>query len=432
MNYCFKKANVTLLCGFAVLVLAAVAVADWPQMAGPDRNNISAETGLARTWPESGPPVLWTVPLGGGFASPSILDGKVYLLDRVGEEQDKLRCFDLETGEELWHYAYDAPGSVSHDGSRTAPTVAGNRLYCVGLFGHFTCLDLTTRQPVWSKNICSDFGVDTPKWGVAQAPSLYKNLVIVAPQAPDAFVVAYDKDSGEIVWKTKELGGVGYSTPVIVTLCGVDQAVMINAPPREDAGTGSVNGISLEDGSLLWSYHNWQCKIPIPYAMALPEDRLFITGGYRAGSAMIQLRREGERFTVRELFRTDACGSQIQQPLFYQGHLYVNSNSNEREDGMMCLTLDGSILWQTRDKSQAFFSTTFERGPLMLADNLILNLDGKRGDLYLIEPSPEGYKELAKAHVLDGRSLWSPMALSRGRLLVRSGEQLKCLEVKAP
>ncbi len=147
---------------------------------------------------------------------------------------------------------------------------------------------------------------------------------------------------------------------------------------------------------------------------------------------MIQLRREGERFTVRELFRTDACGSQIQQPLFYQGHLYVNSNSNEREDGMMCLTLDGNILWQTRDKSQAFFSTTFERGPLMLADNLILNLDGKRGDLYLIEPSPEGYKELAKAHVLDGRSLWSPMALSRGRLLVRSDEQLKCLDVKAP
>ncbi|NLV46236.1 MAG: hypothetical protein GXY07_17240, partial [Candidatus Hydrogenedentes bacterium] len=89
-------------------------------------------------------------------------------------------------------------------------------------------------------------------------------------------------------------------------------------------------------------------------------------------------------------------------------------------------------LWQTRDKSQAFFSTTFERGPLMLADNLILNLDGKRGDLYLIEPSPEGYKELAKAHVLDGRSLWSPMALSRGKLLVRSGEQLKCLDVKNP
>ena len=104
---------------------------------------------------------------------------------------------------------------------------------------------------------------------------------------------------------------------------------------------------------------------------------------------MIQLRRQDGKFTVWEQFRTDEIGSQIQQPLFYQNHLYINSNSNEREDGMMCVTLDGKILWKTRDKDKSYFSTTFERGPLMLADGLIFNLDGKRGDLYLIEPSPE-------------------------------------------
>ncbi len=426
----YIQTAVSFLCIF--VVLGAVATANWPQMAGPNRNNISPESGLARTWPDSGLHVLWTVALSGGFASPSIRDGKVYLLDRIGEMQDSLRCFSLDTGEELWNYAYDAPGSVSHDGSRTAPTVTEDRAYFVGLLGHFTCLDLNSRQPVWTHNICADFGAEVPKWGVAQAPSLYKNLVIVAPQANDAFVAAYNKDTGEVVWKTPRLGAVGYSTPVITTLCGIDQAVMINAPPDNDAGPGSVNGISLEDGSILWSYHNWKCKIPIPYATTLPNDQLFITGGYKAGSAMIQVGREDEKFVVKELFKTEECGSQIQQPLFYQNHLYVNSNSNEREDGMMCLTLEGKVLWKTRDTRLAWFSTTFERGPLLLADGLILNLDGKYGTLHLIEPSPEGYKELVQAFVLEGKQLWSPMALSGGKLVIRSHTEMKCLDVKAP
>ena len=409
-----------------------VAAADWPQMGGPDRTNISPETGLAREWPEAGPRTVWTAALGGGFASPSVRDGKVYILDRIGKDRDNLRCFDLETGEELWNYAYDAPGSVSYDGSRTAPTVTEDRLYCVGLLGHFHCIDLATRQPVWSRNIRADFGESVPRWGITQAPSLYGDLVIVAPQAKEAFVAAYHKDTGELVWKTPELGGLGYSTPVIHTLCGVDQIVMLTAPGRRNSGTGTVTGVSLEDGSILWTYHNWECKIPIPYPTLLPDDRLFITGGYKAGSAMIQLSRDGDRFLVRQLFTTDACGSQIQQPLFYDGHLYVNSNSNEREDGLMCMTLDGEILWKTKDAQSGWFATTFEKGPLLLADGMILNLDGKRGTLHLIQPSPEEYKELAQAPVLTGRNLWSPMALSQGKLLIRNDTELKCLDVVNP
>jgi len=413
--------------------MAWQAAADWPQMGGPDRNNISSETGLARSWPETGPKVLWTVSLGEGFGSPSIKDGKVYLLDRADETTDSLRCFDLETGEEQWNFHYAAAGSVSYEGSRTAPTIEGNRIYFVGVLGHFHCLDLDTRLPLWSKHIREDFGEKTPRWGVPQAPSIYNDLVIVAPQAPDAFVVAYNKETGDLVWKTPTLGGPGYSTPVITTLCGVDQAVMISAAVRPGDGKKAVAGVSLEDGSVLWSYANWFCKIPIPYATTLPDDRLFITGGYKAGSAMIQLRRGNGAFVVTELFTTDACGSQIQQPLLYENHLYLNSNSNEREDGMMCLTLDGQIKWKTRDSRLKWFSSpTFERGPLLLADGLIFNLDGKSGVLHLVEPSPDAYKELAQAGVLGGRQIWAPMALSQGKLVLRSQSEMKCLDVRNP
>lgn len=424
----YFKSHSTLLTIAAVTLLFPLSssVADWPQMAGPNRNNISDETGIARAWPEGGPKVLWTVSLGAGFGSPSIKDGKVYVLDRPDDTKDVLRVFNLHTGEELWSFPYDAPGSVSYEGSRTAPTIDGNRIYFVGAFGHFHCLDLETRQPLWKKNIREDFGEDTPGWGVAQAPSIYKDLVIVAPQAQDAGVVAYNKETGELVWKTPMQGSLGYSTPVIATLCGVDQVVMVTA------GDVGASGISLVDGSLLWQYSRWKCKIPIPYATALPDDRLFITGGYGAGSAMIQLRHINGKFTVTELFKTNECGSQIQQPILFENHLYLNSNSNEREDGMMCLTLDGVVKWKTRESRFSWFSDTFERGPLLLADGLIFNLDGKKGILHLIQPSPEEFKELAQVKILGGKQIWSPMALSQGKLVLRSQSEMKCLDVKNP
>ncbi len=430
MTYWGTVSRTLFLPGVVIVLLSRQAFTDWPQMGGPGRNNISAETGLARSWPETGPRVVWQTSLSEGFGSPSVRDGKVYLLDRVGDDGDNLRCFDLDAGDELWNFYYEAPGKVSYDGSRTAPTVTEDRIYVVGVLGHFHCLDLETRRVIWRKHICKDFGQDTPRWGVPQAPSLYRDLVIVAPQAPDAFVVAYHKDTGDLVWRSPNLGELGYSTPVVVALCGVDQAVMISAGTKR--GVGGAAGVSLEDGSVLWAYTGWQSKIPIPYATALPDNRLFLTAGYNAGAAMIQLHRENDVFTVKELFTTDACGSQLHQPLFFDDHLYINSNSNEREDGLMCLTLDGDVKWKTRDTRFRWFSTTFERGPLLMADGMIFNLDGRRGRLHLIEPSPEGFKELAQADVLDGRQIWAPMALSRGKLLVRSQSELKCLDVRNP
>lgn len=419
-------------CGILALVLAlsaGMAGADWAQMGGPNRDFRVTDTGIARTWPAVGPKVLWTVPLGAGYGSPAVRDGEVYVLDRMGDKQDNLRCLELAMGKELWNFAYDAPGSVSHDGSRTAPTVDETHVYSVGLMGHLQCVDRKTHQPVWSKNLLEDFGVKLPNWGVSQAPSLYKDLVIVAPQAPDAYVVAFNKDTGEIVWKSAGQGAVGYSTPVLLNLCGVDQVVMVGASTKDGSTKGIVAGISPENGATLWTYEGWQCFIPIPYATALPEDRVFITGGYKAGSAMVQVKKDGDAYTAVELWKSDVCGSQIQQPLFHDGHLYVNSNSNEREDGLMCLGLDGGVKWKTKD---AWFSTSFERGPLMLADGLIINLEGKKGTLHLIEPSTAEYKELASFKILGGKEIWAPMALSGGKLLVRSQEEMKCLDLVNP
>jgi len=127
-----------------------VVRADWPQYLGPDRNGISPQTGLAKSWPKGGPKVLWTKPLGEGFAGAAIRDGKVYLLDRVKSTEDVLRCYDLETGNELWSFANKDPGEFDSDGSRNPPTVGDKNVYCVGGMGTVYCISRSRHKAVWT------------------------------------------------------------------------------------------------------------------------------------------------------------------------------------------------------------------------------------------------------------------------------------------
>jgi len=417
----------SLFCALATALAwpATTMAADWPQFQGPDRNGTSPETGLLRDWPAGGPNTLWTFTAQEGFGGPAIRDGEVYFLDREDDARDVLRCLALDSGKVLWTVSYEAPGSTSHDGSRTTPTVTETHVYTVGLMGHFTCYDRATQKIAWQHDLRNEHKMGLPNWGFSQSPVLYKGLVIVAPQAPDAFVAAYDQKSGKQVWANADLDGVGYSSPLVTTLDGEDQVVMITAPGGKG---GTVSGIALDDGRLLWSYDDWNCKIPIPNATPLPDNRLFITGEYGAGSAMIQVARQGSAFRVKELFTTDEVGSQIHQPLVIENALYANSNGNRRRDGMVCMTLDGKVQWRTEDDGAL---PSFERGNLLFADGMILNLDGNTGILHLISPSQRGYVEIAKAKVLDGKKIWSPMALSNGKLVIRSQREMKCLDLKA-
>jgi len=148
----------------ALLVSSSIATAyaaDWPGYLGPKRDGTSAERGLLRAWPKEGPKVLWTGPLGPGFAGPAVSRGKVYLLDRDDKVGDTLRVYDLATGKELWHFAYDAPGTFEFPGSRTTPTVDGNIVYIAGPLGDLQAIDINTHKSLWRKNIWKDFGGGT-------------------------------------------------------------------------------------------------------------------------------------------------------------------------------------------------------------------------------------------------------------------------------
>ena len=426
-----------------MLVLMASCVslaADWPQIYGPNRNSISAQKGILRTWPQNGPEMLWTVGVGIGYGGPVVKDGKVYLLDRDDQVGDNLRCFDLSNGKELWNFAYDAPGSVQFPGSRSVPTVDGNYVYSCGPYGDLYCIDINTHKPVWNKNVWKDFGGDQiPRWAVTQNPLIYDDLLILASQAPQAGVVAYEKLTGNVKWTTPSLGPVGYVSPAIVKVGGQDHVVMITASERRSGG-GKVVGIDPLTGEILWEYTNFQCSIPVPSAVDAGEDRILITGGYRAGTAMIKVEKKADgSYGVTELYKTVEFGAHTQPPVLYNDHFYVHYSTNERRDGMVCMSIDGQIKWKTGR------SPLFNKGSMILADGLILSTDGST-KLYLIEPDPSAFKSLASAELLaeggtgtsddpiasrvgGATQNWAAIALVDGKLLIRDQSRLMCVKV---
>ena len=438
------KTKVMLIAAIAMITTGST-LADWPQYLGPNRNSTSDQKGLLRSWPENGPEVLWTLTVGRGYGGPVIKDGKVYLLDRDYKVGDNLRCLYLSNGKELWNFAYDAPGRVMFPGSRSVPIVEGNNVYSCGHNGDVYCIDINTHKPVWNKNVWKDFGGGRiPIWAITQCPLIYGDLLIIASQAPEAGVVAYNKLTGNIVWKTPNLGNETYVSPAVVKIDGKDHVVMITSStnrighPELANALGNVVGIEPLTGKILWKYDKWHCHISVPSAVDAGDNKVLIVGGYELGAVMIKVEQQGDgSYGTTEVFRTEEFGDQTKPPILHNGYFYAQYGTNSRHDGLACMSMDGQIMWKTGR------SPDFNKGSMILVDGLILATDGKK-TLYLIEPDPSGFKPLASAEVLaeagtnsEGIALrvggrtqnWAALALSDGSLLIRDQSRLMCVRV---
>lgn len=418
--------------------------ADWPRYLGPDRTGVSPETGLARSWPEGGPRVVWTADVGPGFGGPAVSAGKVYLLDRSGDRQDVLRCLDLQTGAERWRLAYDAPGELPYPGSRQVPAVEGGRVYTVGPFGHILAVDLETHKAVWSAHVIDDFApaagdpkdrAKVPTWGVAQCPLIYGDVVIVAPLTAKVGVAALGKADGKVRWTSPAVGpnDFSYVTPTLVNLCGVDQVVVLaNTQPGKWA-PAVVASVDAASGRLLWRIETWKpYKLPISSPVAAGPDTLLVSGAYGVGCFGLKVRRDGDRWTVDYAFKDNpAATAHLHAPILYQGRLYVQSfdiHQPRAANGLVCMDVNGRVLWKSAPDA------VFDAGGLLAADGLIYVIHGKTGEVCMVDARADAFRLLGRAKVLDERAgpIWAPPALSDGKLLVRDQRQLKCLEVGSP
>lgn len=403
---------------------------NWNQYLGPNRDASIEGIEIMDSWPEQGPRELWSFPLGAGYGGASIYDDEVFVLDRDPGLSDILRCIDLESGNEKWNFTYKAEGELPFPGSRAVPSVDEEHVWSVGPHGHLYCFNKSTGQPVWKRKLLEEFDGELSTWGLSQSPVIYKDLVIVAPSGTGAGVTAFNKTSGELVWKSRPLTGHNFHvSPTPAAFGGIDQIIMISPYDRKDSTkTNEVVSFDANTGKELWQYKGLYSYGTITPAVVIDEQRLFLTdcsydGAYDPVSIMLKITKEQEGFSVKELFLTEEAGSKMHPAVLFEDHLYLNHTKNPHQ--MKCLNLEGEVQWE-EDSAPGF-----ELGGMILVNGLILNQNGKNGDIHLIMPSPQGYKERGKASFFDSKKsqAWAPLAFSQGRLIIRDMEKMVCVDL---
>jgi outer membrane protein assembly factor BamB len=396
---------------------AAELPGTWPGLRGPGRTGI-AEAGatLARSWDATGPKELWGVDVGEGYAGTAVLKGRVYLMDYDREhKQDALRCLSLGDGKEIWRYAYPVPVKRNHGMSRTVPAVTEKIVVAMGPKCHVACLDAVSGELKWGVDLVHDHGATVPPWYTGQCPLIDNGIVVLAPAGKDALLVALEGESGKLLWQTPNPKGwkMTHSSVMPMDLAGRRTYVYC-------ASLGVV-GVDAKDGRLLWETTDWKISIAtVPSPVPLADGRVFFTGGYNAGSLMLELAEQGGKVIPRSLFKLEpgVFGATQHTPVLADDYLY-----GVRADGrFVCLDLNGKVAWATEPSQQ------FGLGSFLLANGLIYALNDV-GRLTLFEATPGGYRQLAQAQVLKGRESWGPMCLVGGRLLARDLTRLVCLDV---
>lgn len=389
----------------------------WPRFRGKDGDAIyKGETALARTLPADGPPVLWSVDVCEGYAGAAIHGGRVYVVDHdPGKREDVIRCLSFETGEDIWQYRYPVDIKRNHGMSRAVPAVTDRHLVAIGPKCHVTCLDPVTGNLKWHMDLAKDFKAKVPPWYNGQCPLIDDGKAIIAVGG-DTLVMAVDCETGKVAWESGNPGkwAMTHSSMVAHTFLGRKQYIYC-----ADRG---VAGIDAESGRLRWRFKGWRVKMAnVPAPVPIGEGRFFLTGGYEAGSMVIQLREEqGGAIGVEKVseLSPDVFGARVHTPIFHKGHIY-----GIRSDGqLVCMDLDGHIRW-TSGKAQ-----TFGLGSYIMAGEVLylLNDDGM---LTMVEAAPAGFNRLAHAKVLEGPESWGAMAAASGRIILRDLNKMVCLDM---
>jgi outer membrane protein assembly factor BamB len=405
---------------FCTLALPTVGVAaDWPQFRGADRDGTSPETGLLRSWPDGGPEIAWSVPVGPGYSAAAIHGGKVFFNDYDEATSEFLvRALNLADGKELWRFKETRRIRPNHGITRAIPATDGKVVITLDPKATLHAIDAATGKEIWRKNFVQEYQTKIPPWYNGQCPLIEGDRVLVAPAGPEALIVALDKMTGEELWRTPNPEGwiLSHASLMPAKLGGVDQYLF-------SVLQGTV-GVSAADGKLLWHFP-FKFNISVsPSPLPIDSERVYVTAAYDSGGAMFRVKRDGEGFTTEKIFdhTPDVWNSEVQTPILFEGHMF---GVGKKKRGLFsCLDLDGKEVW-TSD-GQAYFGL----GSFMLADGMFIAIEGKTGMVRLIEASTKGYKQLASAQLLDGHDVWGPPALSDGMLVIRDLSKMIAVNLK--
>ncbi len=421
--------------------LLPLAVADdWPQWMGPERDSVWREDGVVARFPEKGLSVKWRAEVALGYAGPAVSEGHVYLTDYVKtsgkstnnpgrrdelEGSERVLCFEAATGQLVWKHEYEQNYKLSYaKGPRCTPTVADGKVYALGAEGRLVCLNGADGKLLWEKDFKAAYGAPTPQWGFAGHPLVVGETLYCLVGGKGSMAVAFNKDTGEELWRALDAKDQGYCPPTMIEHAGAKQLVIWHSE--------SINGLEPATGETLWSV---PLKPDFGMSIAAPRQlgsRIFASGVRKVG-ALIELNNGGADIVWRGAPNT-AVYSANATP-FLEGDAIYGCDSSGT---LICAKIsDGTRLWETAEP------TSGERGKNYGTVFLIKHKDrfflfNESGDLILAKLSTKGYEELDRFHVLEptnsamGRPVvWSHPAFAQKCVFARNDKELVCVSLAA-
>lgn len=398
----------------------------WSSFRGDQNNNIIRTQETIYTG-ENEYPELWSVETGEGHAAPVIYNGRVYFLDYVESlSSDALRCFSLETGQELWRRWYRVPIKRNHGFSRTVPAIGDDYIITIGPEGHVMCCDPITGDLKWSHDMQKTYITEVPFWYTGQCPRVDDDVLILAPAGEEILLTGLDCRTGETLWETpNDLDfKMSHSSVMPMSISGKKMYVYM--------GIGGICGVSAENtdrGTLLWHTNKWQPSVAAPSPLQISENQIFLVAGYGNGAALLSVVKSGNQWTatVTEQYKpNEGLSSEQQTPILYNDMLI---SVMPKDGGAL---RDRLVYYSSSNlRSPVWNSAADERfglGPYIIINNNLFAFKDD-GELYIYEIQRQSMKLIKKQRIMDGVDAWGPMAYADGMLIVRDAHTVKCLKI---
>lgn len=381
----------------------------WTNFRGPNRDGRYDEMAVLTKWPANGLTPIWKQPIGLGYASFVVADGRAYTIEQR-RNQEVVAAYDVANGRELWKQGWNAQfNNDTGDGPRATPTWDDGRIYALGATGELRCLDAKTGAVAWGRNILTENQASNLSWAMAASPLIVDDKVIVLPGGTgNKSVVAYNKLTGTPVWKSQS-DIQAYVSPMLVTLAGRRQIVVVSS--------SRVMGLTPENGSLLWSY-TWDTDMGINVSQPIPVDknRFFISAGYGKGAAVVEISGSGNSFSAKTVWENINMKNKFNSSVLHEGYVYG------LDEGILtCLDVNTGV--------RKWKGGRYGYGQVILASgHLIVSSDS--GELALVRATPDQYSEVARFAALQGQT-WNYPAIAGGKLLVRNANEMAAYNIAA-
>lgn len=389
------------------LALGVLNAEDWPQWRGPNRDGISKETGLLKSWPAEGPKLVWkTTGLSEGFSSLAVVKGRIYTQGQRGD-QEYVMALDAATGKKIWETAAGQSFRERRGhGPRGTPTIDGDKLYALSADGTLVCLEIASGKQVWSENIVDKYRGEVPHWGISESPLIDGEKVVVTPGGSGASVVALNKKDGKLIWKGGK-DGAAYSSPIVVDSGSVRQYVTLTSE--------AALGVSAATGEVLWRYDKVSNRTANIATPIVAKDHIFVSTDYGTGCALLKI--APKTGVASEVYFNREMKNHYSSSVLIDKHLYGFSSQILTAMDLM----SGEVAW--RDRSVGKGSVTYADGHLYVY--------GERGGVALVEATPSGYKEKSRFSIPPGEfNTWTPPVIANGRLYLREQDTLYSYDVK--